>query len=95
MQPTDITEASPYLVLILTKTLIDRKQFPRYRNESFDDAFHIVLKFTISKATNKRSVSASYSAWYDLKHALEGACTIKLKQAVMDEIALMGLDSIT
>lgn len=95
MQATDITEAMPYLVHVLAKTLVARKSSKYIKYEGFDKEFNIVLKSNINTVFSNASQHIPYADWYDLKHSLEGACTHKLKQAVLDEMRLMKLDNIT
>lgn len=92
MKREDITEAAPYLVNVIAKTLVSRRLSPFVVDEGFDHAFKVIL------SSNIQTVCASvigYSEKYDLEHSLNGACTNKLKQAVLDEIRLIELDRIT
>lgn len=92
MKPEDITEAAPYLVRALAKTLESRRLSPFIMCEGFDHSFNIVLGSNIQIAC---ASVIGYSEKLELRRTLEEARTHKLKQAVQDEIKLMKLDRIT
>lgn len=93
MRASDITNPSERFITKTAHLILSRRRYSNVSN--FDAEFENVFN-AMKYVALRRSVSnLSNSDYYDLCHELDSACTDKLKQAVLEELKLMKLDSIT